>query len=58
MSVYNIKLNEGRDPGREKNTCKGPEAAVCIAISNEREVEAGRQWKVILQRTVMIFKLF
>ena len=43
MSVYNIKLNEGRDPGREKNTCKGPEAAVCIAISNEREVEAGRQ---------------
>ena len=40
MSVYNIKLNEGRNPGREKNTSKGPEVAVCIAISNEREVQA------------------
>ena len=57
MSVYNIKLNEGRDPGRE-NTCKGPEAAVCIAISIEREVESHVDNEVILQRTVMIFKLF
>lgn len=56
MSVYNIKLNDGRDPG--KRTCKGPEAAVCIAISIEREIEAHVDNEVILQRTVMIFKLF
>ena len=37
-----MKLNEGRDPGRDKNTRKGPEPAVRVAVSNERQADAHR----------------